>query len=239
MGLELTSGRSADTGHGTYFGSVFSIEFIKRIGEAANYIFLHVRSLNKYIFLIIVLLGLVAVIHYFRNKKQQNEMMVILAIKCIVAVMILYPLLSVLSAKVGMKYVQDIRGAYGLFFYALIFVGLYSLYILKETRSARLYFPFVLVVVILVILNSRNPYTVITPPEKGEVAFIFHYVPLLVEADERGYTDIFLYVPEVAEAEQDLNWIADTLHKHKVTTRRITITRELSGDGSIYYVPRE
>jgi hypothetical protein len=72
MFLELTSMRSHNPYGDIYFDSVFSKAFAKRVGESAYLFFLHVRSINKYVFVIMVLVVVTAGVIYFRKRQTDR-----------------------------------------------------------------------------------------------------------------------------------------------------------------------
>jgi hypothetical protein len=237
MFLELTSMRSNYINSDTYFASVLSVGFLQRIGESAYNFFLLVRSINKYAFIIMMLVVAIAGVIYFRKKEKPSCRTVVLAKICLIAGPILFLFDVVLAAKAGPRYLGEIRCAYGPFFFLLLFIGLLSVYILQEREQARLFFPFILVVLLLVILNSRWPYQTFALGDKH--ALVRQFIPLFEEADRLDHKEIVLYLPKISPENWEIDWFSEMLYNHRVTLNKITVVEYIrSADQGVYYVVR-
>jgi hypothetical protein len=237
MFLELTSMRSNYINSDTYFASVFSVGFLQRIGESAYKFFLLVRSINKYAFIIMVLVVAMASVIYFRKKEKPPCPTVSLAKICLIAGPLLFLFDIALAAKAGPRYLGEIRCAYGPFFFLLLFIGLLSVYILQEREQARLFSPFILAVLILVILNSRWPYQTLALSDKH--ALVRQFIPLFEEADRLDHTEIVLYLPKISPENWEIDWFSEMLYNHRVTLNKITVVEYVrSADQNVYYVVR-
>ncbi|MCL2050560.1 MAG: hypothetical protein FWG91_02335 [Lachnospiraceae bacterium] len=243
MVLETTSLRSKEILPDSYFGSIVDIEFLNRIGVAANNFFSLARSINKYIFAIIALIYLIVGIHYLLKKEAgKPDILLSLPIKCLISAAMLPFFYIVLSAKAGTHYAGEIRCVYGAFFFIILSVGFLSLYILRELPISRLFAPLILSIILLVALNTRWPFQVLSPYD--EYALVHKLIPALVEADNEKHTKIILYVPEYSPEEWELHCLSDTLFIHRVTFNKIDIVsieysteRCLSRDDNcVYYV---
>jgi hypothetical protein len=141
-----------------------------------------------------------------------------------------------LAAKAGPYYLGQMRCAYGLFFYLVLFVGLLSIYLLQEIKLSAYFAPFILVVVILVVLNSNWPYRTFAK-SYGRDFLVYSLIDTFVEADIAEHTKIILYIPEW-EGHEDWE-IADCLtlmlYNHKITSNRIFVEKIIRGSDSVHY----
>ena len=145
-----------------------------------------------------------------------------------------------LAAKAGPQYLSEIRCAYGAFFFAILGACLLSLYLLNEIPSLKIAAPFVLVILMLVMVNSRQPYQ-----PHVNAGLVHKLIPAFVEADSRGHTEITLYLPEISPRKWELDCLTDTLYNHRVTFSKIEIRSieysfercQNNEDECVYYVP--
>jgi ABC-type multidrug transport system fused ATPase/permease subunit len=114
MVMEANSPRSRYAGvfGESYSGSLFSGEFLKRLGDSAYYFFLHVRSINKYVFVIMTLIFVATAVQLYRSKKTgrpASHPALALAITCVLAAALLFLFYLFLAAKAGPVYLGQIR----------------------------------------------------------------------------------------------------------------------------------
>jgi hypothetical protein len=236
MILESTSLRSKHAdGETTYWGSLFSAEFGKRIGQAVNQFFQYVCSINKYVFIIMLLTILATCVVYFKNQKSRSHPAIILAIICLIAGPFLFVFDVLLAAKAGPWYLGEARCVYGPFFFLVLFIGLLLIYVFHEIKPSRPLFPFVLVAILLMALNSDSSYR-----SHGNEYMNYLANPLVAtftKADRLGYTNIVLYMPETSPAiGYLLETIPTTLHNHHITMNRINIEEIIiSTNGKVYF----
>ena len=90
MLLELTSIRSNTMFPETYFGSIFSAEFIRRIGTSAINIYLLARSMSKYIFFIMLFITLTAIVLFIIKPQSRSSKAICLTVKSLIAGLFLF-----------------------------------------------------------------------------------------------------------------------------------------------------
>jgi hypothetical protein len=234
MLLELTSIRSQ------VFESVSGSSLMTRISDSAYNIFLHARSINKYILVIMLLVFIIACFMYFKGKKEdRSNPIFLLAVKCLISIPILLIFHILLATRSLPRYVSEIRCAYGAYFFGILCISLLSIYILQELKYSRIVFPLVLMVILMVMVNSNWPYQNLA--EENKESYVHQLVPAILEADEAGHTDITIYIP-LGSAIEDwaIECLAEMLYYHKMTFYNINVKKgiiENSPDNLVYYVP--
>ena len=242
MVLEINSKRSKSAQFtDTYFGSIFSIEFLKRMGASASNFFLHIRLMNNYVLLILTLI-VFAAFAICLKKKAKPDPIINLAVQCFLSGVVLFLFYLVIGAKSGPSYIEQIRCVYGVFFFVVIFVGLSAIYVIKEMKHFIKCIPLVLILLVLVVANSSKPYNRVYELREEPLIAIF------IEADKMGHTTIDLYGPydirvDVSEYhEGKYTWALDditiALYNHRITKNRIRIGDYIvSSEDYVYYVP--
>lgn len=238
MILELQSGRSNAAGQfdSLYTGSLFSVDFLKRIALAAGGVIGWFKSINKYVLLLTALIVLAAAIRYYVKRRNGPCQITRLAVKCLPAGLFLIFFYSLVAAKGGVAGTGLIHCVYGVFFYLILLVCCSSLGLLREIQSSHLLLPFILTVLFMIVLNStRWPYE--TFREKDDREIMVQTIAAFSEASDLGQPSIVLYVP----ADYPLPYwavarLAWTLYYHKITTPLVRVAElKYSTDGSLYY----
>jgi hypothetical protein len=237
MILELQSGRSNAAHHETtYFGSLFSAEFVKRIGEAAGQFFTIVGAMNKLAVLLLLIVIVTAIILYIFKTDSRKNRAIGLMIESVAAAVFLFFFYILVAAKGGPTYLAAIRCSYGVFFFLILAFGLICVFVLQELKLSLLFFPLILTIIILLVPNQMWPYYSVSRSQ--DHALIHAIVPVLVEADSMDVTEIELYLPEGALEKWQYDWLASLLYQHRVTVNKITIVDvNTSSDNSVSFAP--
>lgn len=236
MVLELQSGRSNADWDSIYTGSLFSSAFVNRIILSAGGLIGQIKSINKYVFLIIAFITLAAIICYMRQKNRQNRI-IGLALKCFIPLLFLAFFYAIVSAKAGIDRTGLIYCTYGMFFFLVLFISLTSLYLIEEVPFSRIFFPFISVIMIMIVLNSTSwPYFSFQTEEKAKITN--QVISLIDEASESGHEAIVLYVPDNYPLPLwATSRLSHTLYFHNITPTKMTILDvKYSGNNSMYYV---
>ena len=235
MMLELTSMRSKQAFDSTYFGSMFSSEFVNRIGESAKYSFLHFRLVNKYVFLILLLIVIAAAFIYFMKPKSRSDQTIGLAVKCMIAGAFSFCFIILVAAKGGPDYLAETRCVYGLFFFIILFIGLLSVFVLTQIKQSLLFLPFVIVFFGMIMFNSSRSYATVA----DESALVYSFIPTLIEADSNGDIEIDFYIPAISPEPWEIECLIDTLYHHKLISNRINIEEYIPiTERKVYYLPK-
>lgn len=235
MILELQSGRSNVDWDTIYKGSLLSVEFLKRFFTSIKGLMAQIRIINKYVFLIIIFIACTAIVCHIKRRRQQSQIMG-LALKCFIPLAFLAFFYSMVAAKGGTDRTSLNYCIYGVFFFLVLFVSLASLYLLQEITYSRLLFPFVFMVLLMLVLNStRGSYASFQAEEKAKLTN--QVISLIDEASESGCRAIVMYVPEDYDLPLwAMSRLSHTLYYHKITPTRMTILDvKYSTDGSFYY----
>jgi hypothetical protein len=241
MILESTSLRSKSSGFGTYFGSPLSRVFLGRIGMSADYLGRNLLSINEYVCVLMIMVFVLAGIVHHRKRKSESapSPLVNFAGMCLIAGGFLSAFYILLAAKAGPHYLTWIQCTYGVFFFLIICVILLCLFIMQEVKISRVFVPFVLLALILVMFNSYWSYRKLAPTYRDDL--VHSLVQMLAEADSLGYTEIELYISEGSrqlEGGWEIDCLTDMLNNHNVTARKVNVEVKYSNDGSAYYVPK-
>ena len=243
MMFETTGGRARWDDGNTFLGSVFSIEFLKRIYESAKYLVTNIRFFNLLILALLILLLVVSVILYAKNRKKETAASTVLAAKlCLFSGACFAIFNSVLTAKVSPflnRVSFSVDNSFGLYMYVILFFSLAALYIIQKWRLFYLVFPLVTLSVLLIAADSKWPYADsfysnpngsiygMTIPKADAMK---SYVMQIVEADARGETSVSLTVPKYSDGGNwplTLGWadgLSKTLYRHRVTSKIMEIT---------------
>ena len=235
MFLELQSRRSNEDWETIYKGSLLSFEFLKRFFISVKGLIAQIGIINKYVFLIIIIISCTAIVCHIKRRKQQSQIMR-LALKCLIPLAFLTFFYSMVAAKGGTDRTSLNYCIYGVFFFLVLFVSLASLYLFKEITYSRLLFPFVFMMLLMLVLNStRGRYTSFQAEEKAKLTN--QVISLIDEASESGCRAIVMYVPENYDLPHwAMSRLSHTLYYHKITPTRVTILDvKYSTDGSFYY----
>lgn len=236
MILELQSGRSNADWDTIYTGSLFSLEFAERIVISAKGLIGQIRFINKYILLIMLFIIFLTLICCFKRKDQQNTIFK-LSMICLIPLLFLSVFYSLIAAKAGTDRTELNYCIYGVFFFGVLLVSLLSLYLLQEIPYSRIFFPFISVIMVMIIFNStRWPYASFHAAEKSKnMNQVFSCIK---EASELGCQSIELYVPDDFPLPfWATSRLSHTLYFHNITSTKITIQDvKYSTDNSFYYV---
>ena len=236
MILELQSGRSNAEWDSIYTGSLFSIEFLKRIALSASGFITKIKSINNYVVLIIVSIVLMAALCYMKRKDYKNPIVGIAA-RCLVSLFILAFFYTMVAAKGGIDRTGLVYCIYGVFFFLVLFISLLSIYILREMEYSRIFVPLFMMIMIMVVINStRWPYQSFHTKEKATITN--QVIMLISEASDQGEEEIVLYVPDDYPLPLwAVSRLSHTLYYHNVTSMKMRILDvRYSEDNSFYYV---
>jgi hypothetical protein len=240
MLLELTGGRAAWDSGNTFFGSVFSFEYIGRVFTSAKYLLSGVSLFNVLVAVMFVCIVGISVALWVANRKKEGMPLVAISVKiCFLSGLCFGGFNIALSAKAGPFLSSYIDYSFGLFFYIILLISLATLYILKKSPFVRLFFPLIVIFVILIAVDSKWPYTDSFYGEPGsgiygqtaaKTAFINSCIEQVVEAGVRGESSVLLAVPKYGE--DGGNWpitpwwadsLSDTLYSHRITAEKTEI----------------
>lgn len=236
MILELQSGRSNADWETIYTGSVFSMDFIRRIAISAKGLIGQIGFINKYILFIMLFIIFMTLIFCFKRKDQQNPV-IRLALICFIPLVFLSVFYSMIAAKAGTDRTELNYCIYGVFFFGVLLISLLSLYLLQEISYSHMFFPFVSVIMIMIIFNStRWPYASFHAAEKAKV--MNQVISCINEASELGCKSIELYVPDDFPLPLwATSRLSHTLYFHNITSTKVTIQDvKCSTDDSFYYM---
>lgn len=236
MVLELQSGRSNIDWDSIYTGSLFSIDFMKLIVEAASGFLEQIKWMNSYVLLIIACIVLTTIISIVRRRGTSHQLMGP-AVTLMISLCFLVFFYILVAAKGGTDRTRLNYCIYGVFFFLVLLVSLSSLYLLQEVKYSHLLFPFILVVLTLIMLNAtRWPYE--SHHAKGHSKIMNQTISAISEADTLGYASITLYAPkDYVLPHWALSRLSHTLYYHKITSSKISIVDlKYSTDNTIYYM---
>jgi hypothetical protein len=239
MLLELTGGRANWDSGNTFFGSVFSIEYIRRMYESAKYLLSNILFLNPLIVaLLIFIIGISIILWFLNMKKKTAPSMIISVIVCFFSGVCVFVFNIALSAKAGPFLGVYIDYAYGPYFYIILYISLAILYIIKNSSPAQMIFPLITIFIILTAIDSKWPYTdSFYGYPQGDIygrtavksTLINSYIEQIIDADINDEPSVSLTVPKYST---DNNWpiplwwadsLSDTLYNHRIITKKIEI----------------
>jgi hypothetical protein len=215
----------------TYFGSVFSIEFLYRAYEASRSVLGIAATMNRYIFILFLMVVCAAAgVFIFSRKKEPKSPYFKAAMVALLSCVLAFLFVVLVSAKGGLQYARDIRATYGIFFFGILFISLATLYLHKKTAIVRAVFPLVIVVVVLIAINARWPYAYTPARTNTQLAYIEAFIEKTVEADRNNESSVELVVPKYDTPDNwpfPMSWwggaFSDTLHSHGIISRRIEV----------------
>ena len=242
MFLETRGQRAAWDSGNTFFGSIFSIEFIKRIYQSAKYLLGTMVYFNPLISLLLAAVAIIAVILWIYNRKKEMNSPIVSIAKICFASGLIYAACNCVLAAIAGPFLNGIAYtlsySFGLYFYIVLFASLSLLYVLETFKPMRLLFPLLTIGVLLIAIDSKWPYAdsfysnpqgSVTGKTAEKVALMNSYIEQISQADRRGEDAVVLIIPEYPT---DNNWplsygwsesLPSTLYKHRVTSRVIKV----------------
>jgi cellulose synthase/poly-beta-1,6-N-acetylglucosamine synthase-like glycosyltransferase len=234
MFAETRGGRASwDTGYG--FSAIFSLDFYRRVFSAGRTIAGLFRQINLIVLALAIFVGIVAVVLYFAHRKKDTENsyfrpFIYVCISSVVA----FIFVAALSAFAGLQYAGFMRSTYAVFFFVILGIAIATLYVHEKLKLFRFVLPLITVVVILLATNTTWPFVHSNTRTAAMRGLMTYFIETIVEADGNGETEITLSVPRYPT---DNNWpfpmawwgeaFSDTLYRHHVISRRITVTLEI------------
>ena len=238
MLLETTSIRAnAAEFESTYTGSLFSIDFLNRIGISLSNFLIYIPIMKNYILLIMIFIVLTAGVLFILSKKSLPSKFLKMTSFCLISMTFLFFFYSVLAAKAGPNYIRQIRCVYGVFFYFVLLSGILGVYIIQKVEYLKIFLPLMIAMITMVLINSMWPYNKQSSGYMREM--MQSKMDVVIEADRAGHTQIELYVPKDYPNQLWVvrNAFVDALYNHGIIENSIKVRAlNYSHDDSFYYV---
>ncbi|MCL2151545.1 MAG: hypothetical protein FWH57_01075 [Oscillospiraceae bacterium] len=234
---ESFGGRAKWNNGSTLQGSVLNARFISRLFESVKSLFGFVLTMNRHVFVIMLAIFIVAVGIYIHSRKKEQPLPDPYAkaaptalLSCVVALVCV----ALVSAKGGTQYSRDIRSAYSVFFFGIVFISILATYLNKKIRVMRVLFPLITIVVVMVAINSRNQFAYTYNRTYTQTQLVESFIQKVVQADLNNETTVELRAPRYSAGG---NWpihvdswgkeFSNTLYNHRITSSKIEITLQL------------
>ena len=224
---ESRGGRANWDSGSTWLGSVFSIEFAARMYTATRNLLKFAQAMNSLVFalMVLILCAAAGVYIFFRKRYAASPFISVVpvsALSCAIA----FLCVVMVSAKGGTQYANDVRSAYSIFFFWILFVSLAALYLHKKIPLVRMLFPLMTVLVVMIAVNTRWPYAYPYSRTHIQTVLIEGYIKEIVDADLNNESEVVLHVPKYNE---DGNWpipvswwgdaLSSTLYRHHIISK--------------------
>lgn len=215
-----------------------STGIIANLGKSiSNYFDIFFVMMNRTYILVtgVFILMAFSIFIFTKNKREWEKKYAKTLIYCTGTIIITSVYLILLTAKTNPDYLKRSGVIFGITFYIMI-IGVISMaYVFKRTRKVIVVMPLVIFILLNKTIYISGTFTVINSAGyyENKCKEIDEYIiDRVTEADKKGKTEVTVKIPKYKTEDNwpvacyGNNFMADTLYRHGVTTRRMAIYME-------------
>jgi len=215
----------------TYSESIFSAGFLSRVISASGSLLGLFPTMSLFVLAVaaVIICLSAGACHLCRKRDKLSLFSKVISVT-LVSVVFSFLFVILVSAKGGIQYAGGIRGTYSVFFFLVLLISLACLYIHTKIPLARMFYPLLSVIVILVAVNTRWPYAFPYGRTYTQAALTKSFIEATVEADRNNEPVVELRVPVYST---EGNWpipisswgdiFSNTLNRHNITSKKIEV----------------